>query len=55
MPTYEYKCKDCKKTFSIIMSISEHDKNMKPKCEHCGSSNVEQFYSSVTVMTSKKS
>jgi len=55
MPTYEYICKDCNKTFVVIVTISEHDKDPKPACTHCGSQNVEQYYSSVTVITSKKS
>ncbi|MEK6572292.1 MAG: zinc ribbon domain-containing protein [Bacteroidota bacterium] len=55
MPTYEYMCKDCKKIFSVIMTFSEHEENPKPACEHCGSKNVEQFFSEVNVITSKKS
>ena len=55
MPTYEYLCKDCKKTFTVIATITEHEKGAKPTCQHCGSKNVEQNYSSVTVITSKKS
>ena len=55
MPTYEYVCKDCKKTFTVIATFAEHEKGTKPACQHCGSTNVEQNYSSVTVITSKKS
>jgi putative FmdB family regulatory protein len=55
MPTYEYQCKDCKKTFSVHLTISEHEHTPPPACEHCGSRNVEQILSGVTVITSKKS
>jgi putative FmdB family regulatory protein len=55
MPTYEYVCKDCKRTFTVVATIAEHEKGAKPTCQHCGSKNVEQNYSSVTVITSKKS
>ena len=55
MPTYEYICKDCNKTFSINATITEHEKAEKPRCQHCGSANVAQYYSAVTVITSKKS
>jgi putative FmdB family regulatory protein len=55
MPTYEYVCKDCKKIFALITTMAEHGKGVKPACQYCGSSNVEQHYSSVTVITSKKS
>jgi putative FmdB family regulatory protein len=55
MPTYEYICKDCKKISSIIMTISEHEENPRPACQHCGSKNVEPHFSDVKVITSKKS
>ncbi len=55
MPTYEYICKDCKKTFTVLATIAEHEKSPKPKCEHCGSENIVQLFSGVSVITSKKS
>jgi len=55
MPTYEYKCEDCKKTFFVYTTITEHEKNPNPPCEHCSSSKVKQQFSSVSVITSKKS
>jgi putative FmdB family regulatory protein len=55
MPTYEYICEDCSKTFIVISTISQHEKDPKPACVNCGSKNVEQFYSGVAVITSKKS
>jgi putative FmdB family regulatory protein len=54
MPTYEYRCQDCKHEFTIVSSISEHDKH-KAQCPNCGSQHVEQALSSVSVKTSKKS
>jgi putative FmdB family regulatory protein len=54
MPTYEYICKDCKKTFTIVMTISEHEENPRPACQHCGSKEVEAHFSDVRVITSKK-
>jgi pimeloyl-ACP methyl ester carboxylesterase len=42
-------------TFVVISTISQHEKDQKPACVNCGSKNVEQYYSSVTVITSKKS
>ena len=30
MPIYEFECKDCKKTFSVTVTINEHDKNPHP-------------------------
>jgi putative FmdB family regulatory protein len=55
MPDYEYQCNDCKKTFTVHLTISEHDKTGHPKCTYCGSSNVEQLLSAATVITPKKS
>jgi putative FmdB family regulatory protein len=55
MPTYDYFCRDCKKTFTVIMTISEHEENPRPACEHCGGKNVEQLPAAATVITSKKS
>ncbi len=55
MPTYEFICRDCQKTFVLVMLISEYEKNPKPACEHCGSKNVDAMVPRVTVITSKKS
>ena len=57
MPTYDYKCKECKKIFTIHVSVDEHDKNPKPACQHCGSNKTAQMFShtGVSVVTSKKS
>ncbi|NIR67258.1 MAG: zinc ribbon domain-containing protein [Aliifodinibius sp.] len=55
MPTYEFHCKDCNKTFSIQLTIAEFEKKSPPKCPHCKGSNVRQIFSSVSVQTDKKS
>jgi len=55
MPIYEYKCKDCKKTFIVHETFKDHDKRRKHVCSHCGSKKVEQLYTGVSVITSKKS
>ena len=34
MPTYEYLCKECSKSFTLTMSISEHEKKTV-QCPHC--------------------
>ncbi len=54
MPTYEYRCLNCKKPFEVIMSISEYEKG-KVKCPKCGKKKVEQRISQFMVQTSKKS
>jgi putative FmdB family regulatory protein len=51
---YEYRCADCKKTFTRTQTLAEHDKG-KIECPECGSKKVEQTYSSFYAVTSKKS
>jgi putative FmdB family regulatory protein len=54
MPTYEFRCSDCKKEFQVVEPVSEYDPK-KVKCPKCGSSRVEHLWSQVHVVTSKKS
>ena len=34
MPRYDFYCKDCKKEFTVNMTLAERDKS-KPKCPKC--------------------
>jgi putative FmdB family regulatory protein len=54
MPNYEFRCENCKKRFSLILSISEREKK-KIKCPKCKSRKVKQQISSFQTVTSKKS
>jgi putative FmdB family regulatory protein len=54
MPTYEFVCAECKKTFTLFMSISDYEKK-KYKCPKCRSKKVKQQISSFQAVTSKKS
>ncbi len=54
MPTYEYRCEECKKEFSLVMSIREHDQG-KVKCPKCKSEKTVQLLSQFTAQTSRKS
>ncbi|HXV26000.1 MAG TPA: zinc ribbon domain-containing protein [Alphaproteobacteria bacterium] len=54
MPTYEYRCADCRKTFIQEASIAEHEAK-RPTCPKCGSRQVVRSFSTVYVKTSKKS
>jgi putative FmdB family regulatory protein len=53
MPIYEYRCGGCGHEFTLVLSISEHDK-AKPQCPKCKSEKVAQALSSVFVKTSRK-
>jgi putative FmdB family regulatory protein len=54
MPSYEYACKACKKTFTLTLTIREHDKK-RVACPKCKSRKVEQQFGSFFAVTSKKS
>jgi len=54
MPVYDFKCTKCKKRFSVTLSISQRS-STRIKCPKCSSKKVEQQYSAVYAITSKKS
>jgi putative FmdB family regulatory protein len=54
MPTYEYLCRACHKTFSKTLTLAEADKQ-KVVCPHCRSAKVEQRPSAFYAVTSRKS
>jgi putative FmdB family regulatory protein len=54
MPTYDYLCKKCKRTFTMSLTIREYEKK-KTKCPHCGSTSLQQQVTSFMTKTSRKS
>jgi putative FmdB family regulatory protein len=54
MPTYSYLCNACKKKFSLVMTIKDHDRH-KVKCPKCASTRVSQTVQGFFATTSKKS
>jgi putative FmdB family regulatory protein len=54
MPTYEFYCEKCKKSFNVVISISDYDKK-KYNCPKCKGKKVKQQISSFQTVTSKKS
>ena len=40
MPQYNFLCRTCKKEFSKILTLSEHEKG-KIVCPHCKSKDME--------------
>ena len=54
MPLYEYLCKKCVESFTLTMTISEHDKK-RVQCPRCNSTKVEQQVQSFFAKTSRKS
>lgn len=45
MPTYEYKCEDCKQIFFVSTSVTEHEKN--PEMEFWNAGIMEKFISAI--------
>jgi putative FmdB family regulatory protein len=54
MPTYEYRCEDCKETFERVETMAEHE-TAKPKCPKCGTDKVTRVPSRFMAKTSRKS
>jgi putative FmdB family regulatory protein len=54
MPSYDYRCPKCKKKFTAMLSIREHDAG-KVKCPKCGGKKLEQLITAFQVKTSRKS
>ncbi len=54
MPDYQYLCLNCKKKFSVVLTLAEYEKG-RVKCPKCGSQKVEQQWAASYVVTSKKS
>jgi putative FmdB family regulatory protein len=55
MPTYEYQCKACNRTFSVIQTLAEHEKG-KPACPKCKTKrDVKQLMSTFSAQTGRKS
>lgn len=54
MPAYEYYCRSCDQTFTVVMSMAEHEAK-QVECPRCHGVQVDQLLSSFFAKTSKKS
>jgi putative FmdB family regulatory protein len=54
MPMYDYKCLDCGKESLVVLTLKQHETN-KVTCPKCGSTKVQQLYTSFVAHTTKKS
>jgi putative FmdB family regulatory protein len=54
MPNYEYRCKDCKRRFSVFMTYDEFGVK-KIACIHCGSEDVTRLIGRVRIAKSEES
>ena len=54
MPTYEYRCRDCRRVFDRVEPLAEHGR-AHPTCPKCKSSHVEQVMTTFFAKTAHKS
>ena len=54
MPTYDFLCEKCKKSFSLMLKVSEYEKK-KYRCPKCKSKKLRQQITAFQTITSKKS
>lgn len=54
MPTYEYRCQDCQKAFSVFMTYQEFDQK-SITCSHCGSDLITRIIKPIRVARSEES
>ena len=54
MPTYSFVCKECRKSFTLTIPLSEYERK-KFACPKCKSKKVEQTLANFFAVTAKKS
>ncbi len=50
MPAYDFRCKDCRKTFTVSLSGYGEIDQVAPACPECGSSNLSRLIRRVALM-----
>lgn len=54
MPAYDFRCKNCRKTFSLrYATYADRDAAAAPVCPHCGSTELSNLIRRVAVLTSE--
>lgn len=54
MPTYDYRCRDCRKRVSVYQSYAEYGQ-VAVECPNCGSRNVRRLIGRVRIAKSEDS
>ena len=53
MPAYDFRCKRCRRTFTLsYATYAEHD-SATPACPHCGSAELSHLIRRVSLLTSE--
>jgi len=54
MPSYQYRCLDCKKRFELFMTYSEYE-TRSVECAHCKSANIQRRIGRIRFARSEES
>jgi putative FmdB family regulatory protein len=54
VPIYEFHCRKCGADFTLALTLKEYEK-AAAACPECRATDVERAYSTMQVITSKKS
>ena len=54
MPTYEFRCLDCRKKVELFMTYKEYGK-AEPRCPHCQGKNLQRKIGRIRVARSEES
>jgi len=54
MPSYQYRCLDCKKRFEVFMTYSEYE-TRSVECVHCKSANIQRRIGRIRFARSEES
>ncbi|NMC52272.1 MAG: zinc ribbon domain-containing protein [Chloroflexi bacterium] len=54
MPTYEFRCLDCRKKVELFMTYEEYGK-AEPRCPHCQGKNLQRKIGRIRVARSEES
>jgi putative FmdB family regulatory protein len=54
MPTYDFRCLNCRKRFDVFLSYSDYE-SAKINCPHCGSDQIQRKIGRIRVARSEDS
>lgn len=50
MPSYDFVCQECGRTFEVRLSMSAYSSGEGRQCTQCGSTRVERAFTAVNVI-----
>lgn len=54
MPAYDYICNNCKKEFTLFLSIKDYEASPRVTCPNCKSPDVQRKFSEFFAKTASK-